>query len=61
MQTKCIDHNQKGNKQGYGHSNNERLHRKVFKQFNGVNALAREFKVDPNTIYNIVKWRTHLE
>jgi hypothetical protein len=26
----CIDHGQKGNLNGYGHSQNERLHRRVF-------------------------------
>ena len=26
----CIDHNQKGNKEGYGHSGPMKLHRKIF-------------------------------
>jgi hypothetical protein len=136
METKniaCIDHNQKGNYQGYGHSGKTKLHRKVFietygysppcvlhtcdnsrcinpehliagthndnnkdrankgrsakyilsrrkitqeeadwiksvyvpsknsTKFNefGVTNLARKFKVDPNTIYNIINERTH--
>lgn len=135
IMNECIDHNQVGNRQGYGHSNRIKLHRKVFLEtygylpevvmhtcdnprcinpmhlkagtwdlnnkdrafknrsakavpsrrkltldqaiyirsvyvpskrstkFNefGVANLARTFNVDPNTIYNIIKERTHIE
>jgi hypothetical protein len=35
MTQACIDHGQKGNHQGYGHSGSLRLHRKVFLQEHG--------------------------
>jgi hypothetical protein len=125
----CIDHRQKGNKNGYGHIQGQRLHRIVFSFYNGflpevvmhscdnprcinpkhliagdwdknnkdraskgrsaktvesrrkvtqeqadvirniyspirgningVVSLAKRFKVDPVTIYNILKGKTH--
>lgn len=36
----CIDHGQKGNADGYGHSGNVKLHRKIFAAINGYMPLC---------------------